>query len=609
MIALIIVVNNTRPSFYGNQFASVLRNKFSLRQNAILGADSPLQLVTEEGMMWVYIRDYFVPNIVEDKYTSGDAKASANEAGTILMNLRRIGAIRIRQLRARAGTCHLRHKFTASVDYCVAPFTKTDQSKAAFGPGDRFQYSPPAGEQSFFIQQRFYPGGGFIQLLNTTNREGAIAHINSLMADQFVDAQTRLIDIRFSFINPYVDNVAVGTIAFEFLAGGGVRPHSNFHLVSLSGFPAGRDYQVKIFFEALLYSFVVYMAIVQIVLLFRQRMEYFSHGWNWLDLTLITLFILLFAFRMQSVKVLEDFEFEVSDDKYVDFSKVEFIRVSERRTLAFAIFLSFFKVFEFLQSNPKLSQLVSTLEEAAPQMSTFLVVILIVLFAFAFSAQLLFGEMIAEFSNFSQTLAKLVRMALGDTDYNELIYVDYAVGSLFFFVLVFFLVLFLLQMFLAIIMGANERVLDEVGEKQWAGADPGALTMAWILAKNFVRKIFGYQPIRIMTEAEKEALVKSADRNRDGFIDAAELERFVQQSPSKTPDLLGVEQVEDLYKRYDLSSPNAFNLAEQRTFFSVLDERRQHIVLLSKLLGLKEALGAGAAAPARGNDDDESSNE
>eukprot|EP00300_Choanocystis_sp_HF-7_P008627 c16013_g2_i1.p1 GENE.c16013_g2_i1~~c16013_g2_i1.p1 ORF type:complete len:671 (-),score=160.09 c16013_g2_i1:45-2057(-) len=600
MITLIIVVNNARPSFYGSNFAIILRQTFSLRQNAVNNADSALVDITEEGMMWIYLRDYFVPNLVQDTYVDGSAKPNLNEVGTILQNMRRIGAVRIRQLRVRQGTCHLRKAFIGSINYCAAPYTSKDQSRVSYGPGLRYTYKTQPGEQLFFIQRRYYPSGGFIEILDTSSRAAATNHIQSLINNSFVDSQTRLLDVRFALFSPYIDRVAVCTIAFEFLAGGGVRPYASFHLVSLTGMPSGSGSQLEIFFEALLYAFVIYQVVVQLVLFCRQRVRYWSHGWNILDLTIVLLFMLLFAFRMQSVAVLADFEFAVADSQYVDFSKVEFIRTNERRTLAFVIFLSFLKCFKFLQSNPKLAQLVNTLEEASSDMVLFVVVILIVLFGFSFAAQLLFGELIADFSQFSQTLAKLVRMGLGDSDYDNLSFVDFSIGPLFFFIFTFLFVFFLLQMFLAIIMGAHERVMAEAEEQKWAGADPGPLTMAWILTKNLIRRILGIPPIRILTEAEKVKERKTLDLNRDGLLDTQELNRFIQTAPSKTPELLGVDNAADIYRCYALNSPDAFNLYEQRTFFSVLDERRQHIVLMTKLLSLKKivsmTLSSSAAA-------------
>merc|ERR1711916_99613 len=234
------------------------------------------------------------------------------------------------------------------------------------------------------------------------------------------------------------------------------------------------------------------------ILLFKQRMAYFRDGWNWLNFVILILLLLTIAFRATTIAILNDFEFTVSDTEYVDFSDVEFLRLNERRTLAGVVFLMFFASFQFFESNPKLNQLLKAVQEAGVDVILFLVVILIVVMAFVFSGQLLFAETIEAFAQFSLALSQVFRFALGDFNYEQLEDADYSFGPLYFFAVLF--ILLFLNMFLALVLGAHERVMSSVDEQKWAGARPGPLTEAFSIITNKLRKLFGLKPQRLVTD-------------------------------------------------------------------------------------------------------------
>merc|ERR1712065_65447 len=191
--------------------------------------------------------------------------------------------------------------------------------------------------------------------------------------------------------------------------------------------------------------------------------------------------------------------------------------------------------------------------------------------AFVFSGQLLFAETIEAFAQFSLALSQVFRFALGDFNYEQLEDADYSFGPLYFFAVLFILLFLMLNMFLALVLGAHERVMSSVDEQKWAGARPGPLTEAFSIITNKLRKLFGLKPQRLVTDRE----------------------RALRARPDRATDLLGIEPAKDLYSRFDPEHPLRLSRAEQRALVAVLDTRRQNLVLLEHLLQLEQKLGFG----------------
>merc|ERR1711916_30773 len=292
----------------------------------------------------------------------------------------------------------------------------------------------------------------------------------------------------------------------------------------------------------------------------------FRDGWNWLNFVILILLLLTIAFRATTIAILNDFEFTVSDTEYVDFSDVEFLRLNQR---------------------------LKTVQEAGVDVILFLVVILIVVMAFVFSGQLLFAETIEAFAQFSLALSQVFRFALGDFNYEQLEDADYSFGPLYFFAVLFILLFLMLNMFLALVLGAHERVMSSVDEQKWAGARPGPLTEAFSIITNKLRKLFGLKPQRLVTDRERA--LRAADQNQDGLLNANELNEYLRRRPDRATDLLGIETAKDLYSRFDPEHPLRLSRAEQRALIAVLDTRRQNLVLLEHLLQLEQKLGFGAS--------------
>ena len=123
-----------------------------------------------------------------------------------------------------------------------------------------------------------YKGGGYVVSLGRTH-EKAASVLHELRSQNWLDQLTRAIFIDFSLYNANVNLFIAVTLSFEMTAMGSVI----------------QDYQIKIFrlydhicgygmlvysFELLFIVFTIYSTIHEMMLLVKQKREYFHKFWN-----------------------------------------------------------------------------------------------------------------------------------------------------------------------------------------------------------------------------------------------------------------------------------------------------------------------------------------
>eukprot|EP01065_Artemidia_motanka_P008785 TRINITY_DN14438_c0_g2_i2.p1 TRINITY_DN14438_c0_g2~~TRINITY_DN14438_c0_g2_i2.p1 ORF type:complete len:1284 (+),score=490.06 TRINITY_DN14438_c0_g2_i2:116-3967(+) len=122
--------------------------------------------------------------------------------------------------------------------------------------------------------------------------------------------------------------------------------------------------------------------------------------------------------------------------------------------------LTFFRIFYFLSLQPGLNLLTKTIEAAAKDLFGIVFIFIVVFFAFSLMAFVVYGNTIEDFRTFSDTLASLSRVLIGDFDYDQL-RVQQRVFTPFFFCLFNILAVFiLLNMVIAILDEAFGKVQE-----------------------------------------------------------------------------------------------------------------------------------------------------
>ena len=82
--------------------------------------------------------------------------------------------------------------------------------------------------------------------------------------------------------------------------------------------------------------------------------------------------------------------------------------------------LTFMRVFYYLKLNSRLNLLTATIERAAVALVGILFIFLIVFIGFALMSHIVFGTMLEEYRSLGSTIASLMRMLLGDFDFDKM---------------------------------------------------------------------------------------------------------------------------------------------------------------------------------------------
>lgn len=150
-------------------------------------------------------------------------------------------------------TCTISSSFRAFFPTCVDDLDNDEIETGTFGLG--FAYDQGRGEKSLWIDRRRYSSGGYLATLGP-DLTTTLSTLSTLKNNNWIDQQTRIVVVQFSFFNPYLNSLSIGTLAFEFLPAGGCRPFSSFHTAFVDGYPR-RHRAFHVTFEILLAFFVL----------------------------------------------------------------------------------------------------------------------------------------------------------------------------------------------------------------------------------------------------------------------------------------------------------------------------------------------------------------
>jgi len=190
------------------------------------------------------------------------------------------------------------HGYNASVPYN----SRTRLERA-------FLYTPPTGDE-FSIEAPImtYPTGGYVADL-TEQADQASSLIQDLEANQWIDEYTRAVLLEFNILNPNSKLFNQVILIFEYTPDGSTLWTTKVDVVQLYRY-AGSAGVVALLSEILCGIFVLVITILEVIKVYRMRLEYFKKMWNVLQWTALVLFYIAVAtYTMRSlwtVWVVED---------------------------------------------------------------------------------------------------------------------------------------------------------------------------------------------------------------------------------------------------------------------------------------------------------------
>ena len=296
-----------------------------------------------------------------------------------------------------------------------------------------------------------YSAGGFIVDL-PLDKTFALG-IAELEASEYVDLATRVVFIEFLCYNPNLGMFTLAKLLFEYSAGGVVTP--SFIMMP---FELGNSIPWYVYlFQATFACYVSYFWYVFIKEMREVREDlgtyvpFFLDGWNVLDgiiyLAALAFYIMCFIYWAMDSRS----EFDITAHWYQDMNSVADFSAMISNINAINFLLATLKLFKYMVMSDQFKMLTDTVINAAPDVGTFMVMLIVVILSFTVSGLLLFGTTIEGFSTLTRTFNTLFLVMLGDFDYQELVDVTALFAPIWFIAYQVVVFMILLNMFIGII--------------------------------------------------------------------------------------------------------------------------------------------------------------
>lgn len=520
--------------------------------------DSNGDSTTYEGMVttsdfWTYMENEFVNGLYWEEWYNGDAPFPYE--GYVFGESKVLGRAQMRQLRVEEGSCKIHDQFADLINECYDQYTTAEEGKTTFKQANTSYYTwnseDVTGYGSHYGEITKYAGSGYLALLGS-NKAETLNIIADLKDNLWLERSTRAVMIDFNLYNANINLFLIVRLAVEFPATGGLVVSSKFRNVRLLRYHTTKDYifaGFEMVYAALVLYYLVEMVFTGLYLGWRRMLIRF---WTWYDLINLGLGISYLAFSLKSYLDVESLLEELLGDVsgYVNFEDLAYSAEVFREMNGINVFLSWIKLFKFLNFTKTMAELQATLAQSASDLLGFLFMFAIVFTAYAQCGYLVFGALLRDFSTFPDSLFTLFRIILGDFDFFALEKSNPILGPIYFisFVLVVFFVL--LNMFLAIVADTYSSVKNDaiVGSR---GKIFGT----------YLKKVGSNLKTKLKKLKKLEHKLTNADKNHDNYIDVKELE-----------DAVGKDIAERLMKKFDLSHDHKISIEEKDRMMQALQE-------------------------------------
>ncbi|KAH8260837.1 hypothetical protein KR038_005076 [Drosophila bunnanda] len=392
-----------------------------------------------------------------------------------------LGPPRIRQIRVRKESCYVNDAFIRYFNSCYAAYSRSAEDKEEFqGIPYRTMYS--LDTMPLWTVLAFYRTGGYVVDLTYVKDEN-LAIITNLKNDHWLDRGSRLCLVEFNLFNDNTDVFQSIKLIAEIPPTGGVIPQAHFQTVKQHSFFTDRSMVMTVVY-IFWYIMVVYYTIYEITeirkagfrnyvfsimnmldciillvgsfhifplfhlyeLLFISKLCYFALGYN-----------IWHSLKVHSVTVKAMAEFNYQSLDVLCFWNIIYVDM-----MAILAFLVWIKIFKFISFNKTLVQFTTTLKRCSKDLAGFSLMFGIVFLAYAQLGLLLFGTKHPDFRNFITSILTMIRMILGDFQYNLIEQANRVLGPIYFLTYILLVFFILLNMFLAIIMETYNTVKSEI---------------------------------------------------------------------------------------------------------------------------------------------------
>ncbi|XP_055361208.1 polycystic kidney disease protein 1-like 2 [Betta splendens] len=431
-------------------------------------------------------------------------------------NSKLVGNARLRQLRVKPNSCQSPGLMLQYVPDCNALYSWEAEDMDSYAPGwnrsvgnnvstgasSPWSYQTQAQLRADYVwgSLALYRAGGFAAELGP-DFENASRTLEYLFIRKWLDAFTRVIFVEFTVFNANVNLFCIVTLLLETPAIGAFQFSTQLHSVRL--YQSGGLYFVSMAAAVIYLLFILYYMFLQAKLLKQQRWPYFRGKWNLLELAIILLsWGALAVFIKLALQGNQDLTYyQNHKDQFASFYNTAATDAQLQYLIAFLVLLSSIKLWHLLRLNPKMYMITAALGRAWDDISSFLVVIVVMFLAYCTASNVIYGWMLSSYQTLDKTIVTLVGMQAGIFNYDQVLDYTPLLGGLLFgscLVLMTFVVLNLLVSVI-LVSFQHERIYHKPSEEEE-------------VVDVMLRKICSLVGIRCKdSKATQESDVKSSD--------------------------------------------------------------------------------------------------
>ena len=235
-----------------------------------------------------------------------------------------------------------------------------------------------------------YNGGGYVAQLGY-NARSAKRVLNELFPNTWIDRQTRAVILEFVIFNTNLNMSTVVSLLYELLPTGGFTRYEKTE--SLSLFPSeyranGLLQTMRLVFYLMALGYLIY----EVKKCFHQRLKYFKQLWNWLNLLIVFLSILIAIFELTRQKASGRLvsELQINPFATVSFHRVLYYLDAENTVVSLLLFLATLKMMKLIKFNSHIILLAWMLKVSKNYLISFSVHFIILQLAFVCAGMLIF---------------------------------------------------------------------------------------------------------------------------------------------------------------------------------------------------------------------------
>lgn len=445
-------------------------------KNAILNENFPgvtwfktFKDVSMDGDFWDYMTKVIPKYLYPEEWYNGQP-FSTDELNYVLHVNRLVQAPRLRQLRVNKQDCAVPPRLRKILSVCYPSFAPENENKTAitgWPPGEILEYRTDQQLQTSRYSNGLLPygGGGFaLDIPLYFNKSQSLEFFTYLKANKWTDLHTRAVFFDFVLYNPDNGLYLSVRLLFEFLPYGQVRPSSQFRAMRL-GFSTLKDY-AAVLLDAIVYLFVLFYMVGDCRKLIAMGRGYWTHFWHWFNWVNYMFFAITLVHKLNFLLpalryINSDGDLDIQQAS-LDFESLGWMYYQSVNWQAFNNILVWLKAFSFLKFlSAGVANLAYTIALAGKDCGLFLVIFIMVIFAYAQAFHISFGTDIEEYKTLLDAVFGLFKTLLGDFDFEAIKLINPYLGPLLFITFEVVCYFVFLNMFLAILNKSYSDVLDK----------------------------------------------------------------------------------------------------------------------------------------------------